>query len=198
MICIDDKIVSRDLFTEYFLCNYKKCHGVCCIEGESGAPLAEGEADVIRGLLSAVWPMLADEAKGIISQQGVSYIDTAYEEVTSLVAGRNCVFTTYSEHGSCLCAFEKLYREGKSDFPKPISCHLYPIRLHHYSHGIALNYDRWDICRSACVNGRRKGVPLFRALKDPLIRAFGKDFFAELESCEKLLLEESTMGRREF
>lgn len=191
MICIEDKIVSRDLFCEYFLCHYKKCKGACCIEGESGAPLTKEEVALCQQLLPEVWPLLLPEAQEVIAREGISYIDAAGEEVTNLVGGKNCVFTTYNEEGSCLCAFEKLYREGKIGFLKPISCHLYPIRVHRYPHAIALNYDRWDICRDACINGRRKGVTVYQALREPIERAFGKEFFKQLEACDQLIKKNS-------
>lgn len=190
MIMIDDKIVSRQIFSECFLCHYKKCRGACCIEGESGAPLKDEELSIIEELLPHIWSLLTDEAKSVIEKQGTSYIDEAGEIVTSLVNGGQCVFATFDVDHNCLCAFEKLYREGKTDFPKPISCHLYPIRLHQYAHAVALNYDEWDICRYAKVLGRRRGIPIYQALREPLVRAFGESFYQELEACDKLLKSE--------
>lgn len=191
MICIDNKLISRDIFEVYFLCHYKKCLGACCIEGESGAPLAPDESDTIKRLLPIVWPLLREEAQAVIEKQGISYIDEQHDEVTSLVNGKHCVFATIGEDGGCLCAFEKLYREGKTDFVKPLSCHLYPIRVKHFTSGMmALNYDEWDICKMAKVLGKRKGVLLYEALEEPLVRAFGKDFYTQLTECAKLLKQE--------
>lgn len=160
------------------------------MEGESGAPLAEGESEQCRRLLPEILPLLSEKAKKVIARQGVCYIDPAGEEVTSLVDGRDCVFTTYDSQGRCLCAFEKLYREGRSDFPKPISCHLYPIRVHKTPLMTALNYDRWSICRGAEAHGKAAGLRMYQALKEPIVRAFGQDFYDQLEAARQLLDEQ--------
>lgn len=191
VILIEDKIISLRIFEEYFLCHYKKCRGACCIEGESGAPLQKEEVKLMRNLLPQVWDLLTPQAQSVIEVSGISYEDPSGEEVTALVNGGQCVFATFGEDGSCLCSFEKRYREGFIDFPKPISCHLYPIRIHHYPHAMALNFDDWNICRMAKVLGKRKGVVVFRALKEPLIRAFGEPFFQQLEACYSLLHKEN-------
>ncbi len=125
MIQIDDKIISRDLFERCFVCDYEACRGACCVEGDSGAPLSGQEPMIMRRLLPLVTPLLSAEALAIIQEKGISYIDQSGEEVTQLVNGKDCIFTTYDEEGRCLCAYEKIYREGNSSFPKPISCHLY-------------------------------------------------------------------------
>ncbi|MCI6153946.1 MAG: DUF3109 family protein [Bacteroidales bacterium] len=190
MIQIDDKIISQDLFEVRFVCDYDACRGICCVEGDSGAPVDHTEVMTMRRLLPLVESLLSPEALEVIHDKGISYRDESGEEVTQLVHGRDCVFTTYDAKGRCLCAFEKIYREGKSTFPKPISCHLYPIRIHKYKYSTALNYDRWDICQSACSLGKKLNVPVFRALKEPLIRAFGADFFDQLEEAARLLEEE--------
>ncbi len=189
MIQIEDKIISRDLFERCFVCDYAACRGVCCVEGDSGAPLSGQEAMTMRRLLPLVTPLLSEEALAVIREKGISYIDVSGEEVTQLVNGKDCVFTPYDEEGRCLCAYEKVYREGKSSFPKPISCHLYPIRVHRYKYSTALNYDRWDICRPALALGERLGIPVYKALKEPIIRAFGAEFYAEMEEVERLLDE---------
>ena len=164
MIQIEDKIVSRDILEVQFVCDYEACRGICCVEGDSGAPLEHAEAITMRRLLPQVEPLLSADALEVIRTKGISYIDASGEEVTQLVNGRDCVFTTYDEEGRCLCAFEKIYREGKSTFPKPISCHLYPIRVHKYKYSTALNYDRWEICRPACALGKKLGIPIYKAL----------------------------------
>ncbi len=189
VILIDDYIVSRELFQEHFLCDYAVCRGACCIEGESGAPITAEEEETMWRLLPAVKPLLNKEARAVIRREGIAYTDISGERVTALVGGRQCVFATFTEEGACLCSFEKKYRAGEIDFPKPISCHLYPIRIHRYPHAIALNYDEWDICRPAVRLGRSKGIPVYRALKEPLIRAFGEEFFSRLKAAEALLKE---------
>lgn len=190
MILIGDYIVSRELLTEHFLCDYAACRGICCVEGESGAPITAEEEHRMWQLLPAVKPLLGKSARAVIKREGIAYTDRSGERVTALVNGRQCVFTTFTDEGACLCSFEKLYREGKIDFPKPISCHLYPIRVHHYPHATALNYDRWDICRPACRLGQRKGIAVYRALHEPIIRAFGETFYKELEEADRLLHSE--------
>ena len=189
MIQIEDKIVSRDILEVQFVCDYEACRGICCVEGDSGAPLEHTETMTMRRLLPLVEPLLSADALEVILSKGISYIDASGDEVTQLVNGRDCVFTTYDEEGRCLCAFEKIYREGKSTFPKPISCHLYPIRVHKYKYSTALNYDRWEICRPACTLGKKLGLPVYKSLKEPLIRAFGEEFFHQLEEAEQLLSE---------
>lgn len=193
MIMIEDKIVSHEILTECFLCNYEKCKGICCIDGDSGAPLNQEELPIIQSLLPQILPLLTEKAQEVIRKEGISYIDFSGEEVTSLVDGGQCVFAHFDENKNCFCAFEVLYRKGLTTFPKPISCHLYPIRLHYYAHATALNYDRWDICRGAIVKGKRKGVRIYQALKEPIIRAFGESFYEELEACAKLLKKEKTL-----
>lgn len=192
MIQIDDKLISLDLFEQYFLCDYNACRGICCVEGESGAPIERDEALTMRHLLPLVKPLLSAQALEIIEKKDISYIDSSGEEVTQLVNGKDCVFTTYDEQGRCLCAFEKIYRKGKSHFPKPISCHLYPIRVHRYKYTTALNYDRWDICVPACALGKQCKIPVYRALKEPIIRAFGEEFYHQLEEVEALLKKQQS------
>ncbi len=190
MIQIDDKIISRDVFEKRFVCDYDACRGICCVEGDSGAPLEGQESIIMKRLLPTIEHLLSEEALQVIKEKGISYIDISGEEVTQLVNGKDCVFTTYDDEGRCLCAFEKMYREGRSSFLKPISCHLYPIRVHRYKYSVALNYDKWDICQCARVLGHKLGVPVYKSLKEPIIRAFGENFYSELEACEKYLNQE--------
>lgn len=190
MVEIEDKIVSLDLFEVLFACDYQQCKGICCVEGDSGAPLAEGEAEQLRKYLPDVWHLLAPKAQEIIEQQGVSYIDEEGDEVTSIVDGKDCVFTTYDADGNCLCAYEKLYREGKIDWIKPLSCQLYPIRLTQYKTFTAVNYHKWSVCKCALKRGRREAMPLYRFLKEPLVRAFGTSWYQQLEEVALLLEQE--------
>ena len=148
MIQIDDTILSFDVFKERFLCDISVCKGECCIEGDSGAPLEKSEVQVLKDILPAVWDDLSDASKRVI-EQGVSYVDSDGDDVTSIVNGRECVFTYMDKDGICKCAIEKAYREGKIDFYKPISCHLYPIRLTKYKDFIAVNVHRWKVCNCA-------------------------------------------------
>lgn len=181
MIQIDDAIVTMDLLEEKFLCDLSACKGECCVEGESGAPLENEEVKIIEDLLPIVWDDLSPAAKEVIKEQGVAYKDYDGDMVTSIVNGKDCVFTYYDEEGICKCAIEKAYREGKVDFYKPISCHLYPIRLEKYREFTAVNYHRWRVCKAAVVLGEKKGLPVFKFLKEPLIRRFGEAWYNELE-----------------
>lgn len=181
MIQIDDVIVSLDVFREKFLCDLGACKGACCIEGDVGAPVETGEVEALEASLPAVWDDLSPEARAVIDRQGVVYVDEEGDLVTSIVNGKDCVFTCYDESGCCYCALEKAYREGRISFYKPISCHLYPIRIGDYGPYKAVNYHRWDVCRAAVELGRKKGVPVYRFLREPLIRKFGEDWYHELE-----------------
>lgn len=181
MVQIEDVIVSFDVFREKFLCDLQACRGICCIEGDAGAPVEAEEAEKLKEILPLVWDDLSEEAKAVIEQQGVTYVDEEGDLVTSIVNGKDCVFTCYDETGCCYCAIEKAYRDGRCDFYKPISCHLYPIRVGDYGPYKALNYHRWNVCKAAVLLGKHKDVPVYRFLKEPLIRKFGEDWYRELE-----------------
>ena len=180
MIQIDDTIISLDVFKEKFLCNLDACKGECCIEGDAGAPLEESEVEELKKVLPVIWKDLSPEAQAIIEKQGVCYEDEDGDLVTSIVNGKDCVFTCYDEKGCCYCAIEKAYREGKVDFYKPVSCHLYPIRVQKYSEFKAVNYHRWVVCKAAVLLGEKENVPVYKFLKEPLIRKFGEDWYQEL------------------
>lgn len=180
MLQIQNTLVSLDFIEHFFLCDLNECRGECCIEGDAGAPITEEELKTLKSLLPIVWDDLTPAAKQIIKEQGVAYIDEDGDLVTSIVNGKDCVFTTYEKNGMCLCAIEKAFREGKSDFYKPISCHLYPARLSEYSDFTAINYHRWKICRCAELLGKKKNIRIYQFLKEPLIRRFGKEWYDEL------------------
>lgn len=187
MLQIDETIISLDLLDERFVCDLATCKGACCIEGDSGAPLEEDEIKIIEDLLPVIWDDLSDKSKEVIEKQGVSYIDEDGEPVTSIVNGEECVFTYTDENGQCKCAIEKAYREGKTDFFKPISCHLYPVRLQKYEEYTAVNYHQWSVCSCARKLGGKLKVPVYKFLKEPLIRKFGKDWFEQLEIADREL-----------
>lgn len=187
MVQIDDVIVSFDIFKEKFYCDINACKGECCIEGDAGAPLESKEVELLEKVLPVIWDDLSDEAKDIINKQGVCYKDVDGDLVTSIVNGKDCVFTCYDDKGYCLCAIEKAYRDGKTDFYKPISCHLYPIRVGKYGSYKALNYHRWNVCKAAVLLGEKKNVPIYKFLKEPLIRSFGEEWYTELEIAAKEL-----------
>jgi len=185
MLQIDDTIISLELLEEHFVCDLNSCKGICCIEGDDGAPLEEAEVKIIEDLLPVIWDDLSEASKSVISKQGVSYIDQDGEPVTSIVNGAECVFTYTDELGVCKCAIEKAFREGKTNFYKPISCHLYPVRLQKYDEFTAVNYHRWSVCGCARKLGGKLGVPVYQFLKEPLIRRFGTEWFEQLEIADK-------------
>ena len=187
MLQIDDTIVSFDVVEEQFLCDLNACKGICCIEGDAGAPLEPSEINEIEQILPIIWEDLSEKAKKVIEQQGVSYIDEDGEPVTSIVDGAECVFTYTDADGTCKCAIEKAYREGKIKFYKPISCHLYPIRLARYKKFTAVQYHQWSVCQCARTCGQKVGLPVYKFLKEPLIRRFGKEWYAQLEMAAKEL-----------
>ena len=182
MVQIDDVVVSLDVFREKFICNLDACKGQCCIEGDAGAPLEEEEVAELEKVLPVIWDQLSPQAREIIARQGVCYTDQDGDLVTSIVNGKDCVFTCYDEKGCCYCAIEKAYRDGKVDFYKPVSCHLYPIRVGNYGPYKAVNYHRWDVCKAAVILGQKENVPVYKFLKEPLIRKFGEAWYNEMES----------------
>jgi len=181
MIQIDDTVISLDLLEQRFVCDLNTCKGICCVEGDDGAPLEDVEVSIIEDLLPLVWDDLTDKSKALIEKQGVYYIDSDNEPVTSIVDGKECVFTYFDENGICKCAIEKAYREGKTDFYKPISCHLYPVRLQKYESYIAVNIHKWSVCSCARKLGGKLDIPVYKFLKEPLVRAFGDEWFEQLE-----------------
>lgn len=181
MVQIGDTVVSLDVFREHFLCDLSACKGACCIEGDAGAPVELDEVEKLEAVLPVVWDELAPEARAVIDKQGVVYTDPEGDLVTSIVNGKDCVFTCYDDQGGCYCAIEKACRAGKTDFYKPVSCHLYPIRIGDYGVYKAVNYNRWDVCKAAVLLGRKENLPVYKFLKEPLIRKFGEEWYAELE-----------------
>ncbi|SCD20472.1 hypothetical protein PSM36_1652 [Proteiniphilum saccharofermentans] len=187
MIQIQNTLLSDDIFEERFICDLCKCKGECCVEGESGAPITKEEFQEIEGILSEIWNDLSPKAQEVINKQGIAYTDYDGELVTSLVNGKECVFTYFDADGICKCAIDNAYREGRISVRKPVSCHLYPIRLTEYSDFTAVNYHRWSICEPAVRLGRKEGIPLYRFLREPLTRKFGEEWYNEVCEAAKLL-----------
>lgn len=182
MLQIQDTLISLDLFDQQFCCNLAHCRGICCVEGDSGAPVDLDEIIQLENALPDIWEDLSEEARKLIKEQGVAYADRDGEMVTSIVNGKDCVFTCYNENGTCLCAVEKAWRAGYISFMKPISCHLYPIRVKKFAEYTAVNYQEWNICSGARLYGQQLGLPVYQYLKEPLIRKFGEAWYNEL--CE--------------
>lgn len=187
MIEIDGKIVSDDILTECFACDIARCKGECCVDGNSGAPLEMEEADILEEEYENYKPYMTPEGIESVERQGFMVVDCDGDYTTPLVDDAECAYS-YRENGITLCAIEKAFREGKCSFRKPISCHLYPIRLISLSNStIGLNYHRWNVCSSACENGRKLGIPVYKSLREPIIRRFGEEFYKALECAEDLL-----------
>ena len=162
MIEIDDKIVSLDLLREGFACDLSKCKGICCVEGDSGAPLDIDEVDLLEEEWENYAPYMTDEGRKAIERDGFMVVDVDGDYTTPLIDGAACAFS-FEENGVTFCAIERAYREGKCKFLKPISCHLYPIRVVEFSNGtVGLNYHRWGICSSACKFGKEQGIPVYK------------------------------------
>ena len=188
---VGDILISSDILTEQFCCDLSACKGQCCIEGDAGAPVTLDEVMQIEESLDACWSDLSASAQAVIDKQGVAYTDEEGDLVTSIVNGKDCVFTYYDNindvntgqpiHNCCLCALEKAARAKKTQFIKPISCALYPIREKHFSDGtIALNYHKWAVCKDAVKKGRELNLPVYRFLEGPLVRRFGQEWYDEL------------------
>ena len=190
MLQIQDTLVSLDLIEQFFCCDLDACLGQCCIEGDAGAPVTEAECESIRRVLPQVWNDMLPAGREAVKEQGVSYVDEEGDLVTTIVDGRNCAFTCYAPGGKCICALEKAFREGRTSFCKPASCHLYPVRLTEYPTFTAVNYHRWKICKSAEVNGRRLGLRAYQFLREPLIARFGQAWYDELCLAADAYLEE--------
>ena len=187
-------LISSEIITECFCCDYEKCKGICCVEGSDGAPVTMDEIAGIEDALDVVWADLSASAQSVIDKQGVAYSDRDGDLVTSIVRGRECVFARSltpdpspksegSQEPCWLCMLERAYRNGQTSFCKPISCALYPIREKNFGNGlIGLNYHRWTVCKDAVIKGKALGLPVYRFLKEPLIRRFGEAWYQEL--CE--------------
>lgn len=192
MIEIEDKIVSTELLTEPFCCDPARCKGMCCVEGDAGAPLEIEEAEQLEQEFEAYKPFMKPEGIEAVHKQGFIVVDSDGDYTTPLIGRAECAFS-FEENGITLCAIERAYQLGKTDFIKPISCHLYPIRLTRFSNGsIGLNYHRWSICSSACQNGKRLGIPVYRSLRSAIVRRFGEEFFHALEEAERYIKTNGT------
>lgn len=192
MVLIDNKLVQRDIFDEAFACDLAKCKGACCEKGEYGAPLDEIEIETIKNVADVVLEYLPEENKQKILMEDFSVFYSGMDKKgTPLMENGACAFLIKEEGGDQIgmCAFEKAWEEGKTDFKKPISCHLYPIRIERNDRIDMdyLNYDRWDICKSACSLGQKLGKPLYEFCEDALKRKYGTEFFSELQTVAKAL-----------
>ena len=194
MIQIDDKLVSFDIFEKHFCCDLPKCFGNCCVHGQSGAPLDESEVELLKQEIKAIEPYLKPSGLKAIKDQGIAVNDLDGDIVTPLIGGEECAYS-YDVDGLTFCAIEKGWMEGKVNFRKPISCHLYPIRAKRYSTFTALNYDKWSICQPARELGESMGLPVYKFLKDAIERAYGTEFYKQLEAAADLLERSKNEGQ---
>lgn len=181
MIQLEDKLISEEIFSEEFVCNLSKCKGACCVEGDVGAPLDRDETKILEEIFQKVKPYLRQEGVKALEEQGTWTVDPVDGDfVTPMVNGEECAYVIFDENGITKCGIEKAYEDGAVAWQKPISCHLYPIRVKNYSAFTALNYDRWPICSDACTLGKELQVPVYKFLKTPLIRKYGEEFYETL------------------
>lgn len=192
IIEIDDCLVSEEILTEYFACDYEKCKGCCCVIGDSGAPMEECEAGAIEKNYPIFSPIMTDAGRAAVASKGFFEIDMDGDMVTPLVPGsEECAYTIFDEEGNCFCSMERCWFQGKGDFRKPISCWLYPIRITTLRNGMrALNLHRWHICQDAFAKGKKENVRVYEFLREPIERYFGEDFYQALCEAAKMLNKE--------
>lgn len=185
MFQLGKTIVSEDIIESDFVCNLSACKGACCVEGDAGAPLDKDEVEILNRIYPKVKPFLRNEGIKAIENQGTS-ITTAFGDFeTPLIEGKDCAYVIFDEKSKAMCGIEEAYNQGAIDWKKPVSCHLYPVRVKEYSEFSAINYDRWHICDAACSLGKELQVPIYKFVKQALIRKFGEDWYNELEKIAK-------------
>lgn len=187
MIAIGDTLISEDVVEKKFVCDLNACKGACCVAGDSGAPLDKEELPLLEEVLEAVKPYMNKKGLAAVKKHGAYVVDSDGDYTTTLVSEKaECAFVFFDEQKIAKCAIEQAYTEGKIKWKKPISCHLYPIRISKHKGYDAVNYSHWDICAPACACGQKLEVPVYKFLKEPLIRKYGKEWFAALEKSAKL------------
>ncbi len=194
MISIDNTLISDDVFDKKFVCDLNACKGGCCVAGESGAPLEKDELAMIEGVVEKVKPYMNKRGRKAIEKHGAWVLDSDGDYTTTLVAkNKECAFVIFDENKIAKCAIEMAHKDGVVDWQKPLSCHLYPIRITHHKNYDALNYHKWNVCKPACACGEKLNVPVYKFLKAPLIRAYGKEWFKKLE----LAYEQHTAAKKD-
>jgi len=186
MLQIDDKIISFDVIEKRFVCDLTACHGACCVKGDSGAPLEMDELEIIDEVYSVVQQFMTEKGIDAVERQGTYTIDIDGDYVTPLVDNKECAYVFF-ENNIALCAIEKAWSEKLISFQKPVSCHLYPIRIKKYKDFDGINYDKNDICNPALLLGKKLGTPIYVFVKDALIRKYGIEWYEKLEYAAKNL-----------
>ncbi|MEI9919800.1 MAG: DUF3109 family protein [Bacteroidota bacterium] len=180
MIKVGEILVSDDIRNVEFVCHLEKCKGACCVEGDLGAPLENDELQLMKDIQEQVQPYLTEDGKKAIKEQGPYIFDDDGDYSTPTIKGRECAYSHYDQQGVLKCGIEQAYLDGKIGFRKPISCHLYPIRITKKRDFEAVNYHKWSICSAACSYGKSLKVPLYKFLEVPLVRKYGQDWYNEL------------------
>lgn len=190
MIAIDKTLISEDLLDKKFVCDLNACKGACCVAGDSGAPLDADELPILESILDKVKPYMVKKGLAAVKKHGAYVVDGDGDYTTTLVSeGAECAFVYFDETKTAKCAIEKAYYDKVIDWKKPISCHLYPVRITKHKGYDAVNYSHWDICKPACECGKKLDVPVYKFLKEPLIRKYGKNWFKQLERSAALYLK---------
>jgi len=180
MFQIDDTLISEEIISEEFVCNISKCKGQCCVSGSAGAPLEKGETKILEKLYNKISPFLSKKGRMAIKKQGNYVIGFDGDLETPLIEDKECAYTVFDKGGVAQCGIEKAYNNGAIKWNKPISCHLYPIRVNKYPTFTAVNYHEWSVCDSACSLGAELKVPVYKFVKNALVRKFGKKWFKKL------------------
>lgn len=188
MLQIGNTIISLDLINKSFSCDLNLCQGKCCVLGDSGAPFEKEEIEIIESLLHQIKPYMSDNGLNALNKKGFYTVDNSNEMVTELVDGKECVFAFF-ENGIAKCAIEKANENHNTGFLKPMSCHLYPVRIQKYNSFIAVNFNKWEVCTPAHKNGEERGIPIYRFLKQALIRRFGENWYNELSLAADSLIK---------
>lgn len=188
MIIHENTLLSEDLFDKHFICDLNACKGACCVEGDYGAPITPEDIAILDEIVPLIKPFLSADGLMVINSRGVSEVDKDGDLVTTCLPTGECSFAVY-ENGILSCGIEKAWKAGVIDYQKPLSCHLYPIRVNRVGDYDALNYHKWDVCKPACEMGKQHQVPVFKFLKVPLIRAYGQSWYNELEGIAEALSE---------
>jgi len=191
IIQIDDKLISADVFEKHFACDIAQCAGICCVLGDSGAPLDKAEKKLLEDEYENYVVYMKPEGRKAVQEQGHILVDADGDLVTPLVNGKECAYSCFDAENVCYCAIERAFLDGKTKFRKPISCYLYPIRLKQLHEHIALNYDQWHACETAREKGAKEGIPVFHFLKEPLIARFGENFYEKMEEIYREIINSS-------
>lgn len=195
MIQIDNVVISDRVLEEKFICDLKACKGACCIEGDAGAPLNKDETVILDDIYEKVKPYMRKEGIQAIEKQGAWIKSKRGELETPLINGAECAYVVFDKKGTALCAIEQAYVDKQVKFKKPISCHLYPIRVSKNKIGEVLNYEEWNICKAACAFGKKENVKVYEFLQEPIERKWGKKFFKKIQEADRLLMEKKSENK---